>query len=584
MGPATSLPVPGTDADAAASHRAGRLRTRIDPSLLVFVAVSVLLCALVLLPLGWLAWFAVTDAKGAPTLANFTRLVTDPALLQPMLITLLIAVCSGLAACVVAVPIAWLVARTDMPLRGTVRALVTASFVTPPFLGAIAWELLAAPNSGMLNQWARSWFGLEEYDYVFDIYTVSGVVFAIACYTFPYVFTVLANALESIPADQEDASAILGGRSWHTLRRVTLPLVLPAILAGGLIAFLQALTMFGTPAILAMPAGFHTLTTRIWSLFQYPPQTNLAAAAALPLLLITLVVLQAQRWLLGRRSFVVVGGKNSPPRLVRLRWWRGPALMLCLLVLTMPVFLPYFALLKAALVKNLTDPLTLSTLTWQHIRFALWDFSDTRRAMMNTLLLGVGSASVVTGMVLVVAYLSSRKLVPGHQALAGLAMAPLAIPGIVMGVGLFLVYSRPPFLLYGTLWILLVGFVTLEMPAGFQQVQAALRGLHVELEEASRIFGATRLTALRQITAPLLRSTIIATWCIVFIGVIRELSATILLTTSNTKVISVVIYDLNESGDLGAISVLGIALLLITFAIVILVNHLPILGGRRALR
>jgi iron(III) transport system permease protein len=164
--------------------------------------------------------------------------------------------------------------------------------------------------------------------------------------------------------------------------------------------------------------------------------------------------------------------------------------------------------------------------------------------------------------------------------LAALAMAPIAIPGIVMGVGLFLVYSRPPFLLYGTLWILLIGFVTMEMPAGFQQVQASLRGLHVELEEASRIFGATRLGTLWRITAPLLRSTIIATWCIVFIGVIRELSATILLTTSNTKVVSVVIYDLNESGDLGAISVLGLTLLLITFAVVLLVNRLPILGGR----
>jgi iron(III) transport system permease protein len=551
-----------------------------DLSLLVFAAVAVLLCILVLLPLGWLAWFSVTNEQGALTFANFVRLVTDPALLEPLLITFVIAAAAGLSACIVAAPLAWLVARTDMPLRNVVRALVTASFVTPPFLGAIAWELLAAPNSGLLNQAARWLFGLDEYDYVFDIYTVTGVVFAIACYTFPYVFTVLANALDRVPSDLEDASAILGGRSWTTLRRITLPLVLPALLAGGLIAFLQALTMFGTPAILAMPAGFHTLTTRIWSLFQYPPQTNLAAAAAMPLLLITLIVLQLQRWLLGRRSFVVVGGKNSPPRRLQLGRWRLPGLGLCLLIMMMPVFLPYLALLKVALVQNLSDPLSLSTLTFAHIRFALWDFSDTRMAMVNTMVLGVGSASVVTAMVLIIAYLSSRRLVMGHAALAGLAMAPLAIPGIVMGVGLFLVYSRPPFLLYGTLWILLIGFVTMELPAGFQQVQAALRGLHVELEEAARIFGATRLAALRQITAPLLRSTIIATWCIVFIGVIRELSATVLLTTSNTKVISVVIYDLNESGDLGAISVLGLTLLLITFIIVLFVNRLPILGGR----
>jgi iron(III) transport system permease protein len=301
----------------------------------------------------------------------------------------------------------------------------------------------------------------------------------------------------------------------------------------------------------------------------------------LPLLLITLGVLQLQRWLLGRRSFVVVGGKNSPPRRIKLKSWRLPALGLCLLALMNPVFLPYLALLKVALVQKLSDPLALSTLTWDHVRFALFEFSDTRRAMVNTMLLGVGSATLATFMVLVIAYLSHRKLIPGHQALSGLVMAPLAIPGIVMGVGLFLVYSRPPFLLYGTLWILLIAFVTMEMPAGFQQVQAAMRGLHVELEEASRIFGASRMKALRQITAPLLRSTIIATWCIVFIGVIRELSATVLLTTSNTKVISVVIYDLNESGDFGAISVLGIALLVVTFAIVLLVNRLPILGGPR---
>jgi iron(III) transport system permease protein len=505
--------------------------------------------------------------------------VQDPLLFWPMLTTLAIAIAAGVSACIAAIPIAWLVARTDMPGRSIVRALITASFVTPPFLGAIAWELLAAPNSGMLNQIARKLLGMEEYEYVFNIYSEPGVVFAIACYTFPFVFTVLANALEAIPADLEDASLILGGSNWHTLRRITLPLVRPAVMAGGLIAFLQALTMFGTPAILAMPAGFHTLTTRIWSLFQYPPQLNLAAAAALPLLLITLGVLQLQRWLLGRRSFVVVGGKNSPPRRIRLKAWRVPALLLCLLALTNPVFLPYFALLKVALVKNLSDPLALNTLTFDHVRFALWEFSDTRRAMVNTVLLGLGSATLATFMVLVIAYLSNRKLVPGHQALAGLVMAPLAIPGIVMGVGLFLVYSRPPFLLYGTLWILLIAFVTMEMPAGFQQMQAALRGLHVELEEASRIFGASRLQALRHITAPLLRTTIIATWCIVFIGVIRELSATVLLTTSNTKVISVVIYDLNESGDLGAISVLGLALLVVTFAIVLLVNRLPILGG-----
>ncbi len=551
-----------------------------DASLLLFGGVALLLALLVLLPIGWLAWYSVTDGAGRLTSANFVRLVADPAMRRPLLTTLEIAVASALAACVVAVPLAWLVSRTDLPFRGAIRALVTASFVTPPFLGAVAWELLAAPNSGLLNQWARSLFGLDEFDYVFDIYTETGVIFCIACYTFPYVFTLLANALENIPADLDDASHILGGGPLVTLRKITLPLILPSILAGTLVAFLQALTIFGTPAILALPSGFHTMTTKIWSLFQVPPQPNLAAAAALPILLITLLVLQLQRWLLGRRSYVVIGGKNSPPRRIHLGALRLPALLLCFLIMLNPIFLPYGALLKAAIVNNLSDPLSWSTLSARHLHFILWEFSGTRDAMVNTLILGVASATVVTFMALVVGYLASRRLVPGHRLLPVLAMAPIAVPGIVMGVGLFLVYTRPPFLLYGTLWILLVAFVTLEMPAGFQQVQAAMRGLHIELEEAARIFGATRLQALRQITAPLLRTTIIATWSIVFIGVIRELSATILLTTSNTKVISVVIYDLNESGELGAIAVLGLFLLIVTFAIVLLVNRLPILGAR----
>ncbi len=550
-----------------------------DASLLGFAAIAGLLAVLVALPLAWLAWFSLTDAEGNPTLGNFARLLSDPALRKPMAITLGIALGSATLAAIVAIPLAWLVARTDVPLRRAIRALVTASFVTPPFLGAVAWELLAAPNSGMINRLARPLLGLDEYDYVVDIYTAPGVAFCLACYTFPFVFTLLANALETIPADVEDASHILGGGTWATAWRITLPLILPAFLAGALVCFLQALTNFGTPAILALPAGFHSLTTKIWSLFQYPPQTNLAAAAAMPLLLITLLVLALQRRLLGRRAFTVIGGKNSPPRLIRLGRWRIPALGLCGLIMLAPVFLPYAALVKAAIVRNLSDPLSLETLSLRHLRFILWDFSGTGPAMTNTLILGFVSATLVTVVALVVGYLASRQLVPGARFLPAIAMAPIAVPGIVMGVGLFLVYSRPPFLLYGTLWILIIGFVTLEIPAGFQQAQAAMRGLHVELEEAARIFGATRLTALRQITAPLLRSTIIATWSIVFIAVIRELSATVLLTTSETKVISVVIFDLNESGELGAVAVMGLFLLMVTFAVVFLVNRLPILGG-----
>jgi iron(III) transport system permease protein len=223
-------------------------------------------------------------------------------------------------------------------------------------------------------------------------------------------------------------------------------------------------------------------------------------------------------------------------------------------------------------------------LTWHNLQFVFFEFSQTRDALLNTFVLGIVSATAGTALALVVGYVTSRRLFAGHRILGFLATAPVAIPGIVLGVGLFQSYTRPPIVLYGTLWILLLAFLTIELPAGYQQVQAAFRGLHPELEEASRVFGATRLRSLWQITAPLLRASVIATWCFIFIGVIRELSATIMLTTAKTKVVSVIIYDLNESGDLGAISVLGITLLLITFAVVMIANRLPILGRAPAPR
>jgi iron(III) transport system permease protein len=568
----------------AVPSRAERPARHIDLSLPVIVLLGLFLCGLVLLPIGWLLWYSVTDRTGALTANNFVRLATDPTFATPYLTALEIAVSVALGASAAAVPLAWLVARTDLPLRRMIRALVTASFVTPPFLGAIAWELLAAPNSGILNRLARALFGLGEYEHVFNIYTAGGVVFTMACYSFPYVFVLVANALDNVPGELEDASAILGASRWRTLRRITLPMVLPALLAGGLVAFVQALTQFGVPAILALPAGFHVITTRIWAMFQYPPEPHLAAAAAMPLLVVTILLLQAQRLLLGRRGYTVIGGRSSAPRRVALGGWRWPAFAFALALLSLPIMLPYAALIKTAVVRTPSDPLSLETLTWHNLQFVFFEFSQTRDALLNTFVLGIVSATAGTALALVVGYVTSRRLFAGHRILGFLATAPVAIPGIVLGVGLFLSYTRPPIVLYGTLWILLLAFLTIELPAGYQQVQAAFRGLHPELEEASRVFGATRLRSLWQITAPLLRASVIATWCFIFIGVIRELSATIMLTTAKTKVVSVIIYDLNESGDLGAISVLGITLLLITFAVVMIANRLPILGRAPAPR
>ena len=281
--------------------------------------------------------------------------------------------------------------------------------------------------------------------------------------------------------------------------------------------------------------------------------------------------------------FLVVGGRGGEPRAVRLGALRWPALGLCLAILSLPVFLPYAALLNAAFSRIPSQPLTSSRFTLEHVRFVFTELSSTRLALKNTLVLALLAATIGTLLALVISYLTARAASRGHRVLAFLATAPIAIPAIALGVGLFLAYTRGPVVLYGTLWILLVAYVTIELPPAYQQLQASFRTLSPEMEEASRILGASRLRTLRDVTAPLLGPSLIATWCFVFVAVVRELSAAAILFTSETKVLSVLIFDLNESGDLAAIAVLGLTMLFLSAAVIGLANVVPGLT-RRAMR
>jgi iron(III) transport system permease protein len=551
----------------------GLLR-RIDWTAPFSIAMALLLAVLVLLPMYWLTVTSLRDEAKHFTLANYGHLFTDAAFIKPLVTTLWTSAAVGVLCLVVAAPMAWLVARTDLPAKRLLRVLILASFVTPPFLGAFAWVLLGGPNAGLINQWYYALIGAKPFEAtpLINIFSAWGMVFVMALYTFPYVFTFVANSLDMIPSELEEASAIFGASAWRTAARITLPLVMPALLAGFLVAFLQSMTLFGTPAILALPAGVDTMTTKIWSLFQFPPQLGLAAAASLPLLLVTVLLLRAQTAIMGRRGYSIIGGKSTGTRLIKLGAWQVPALSLFAIVLACSIALPYGVLLRTALVKNWSAPLA-GNFSLEHWRFVFFEFSQTKVALMNTFILGASAATVGTILVVTIGYLSLRKLVWGHRYLAFLATAPVAIPGIVLAVGLFLSYTQPPVVLYGTLFIIFLAYVTKELPVGYQQVAASLKAVHPELEEAARIFGATRLRTLFNITAPLIRNGVIATWILIFIGSIRELSATILLFTARTKTISVTMFDLRESNDWGPIAVLSITMLAITFVMIAAVDY-----------
>lgn len=557
--PASALPL----------RHASRLEG-IDRSAPVWLLATLALVFLMALPLGWLVLVSVTSEKGL-TAAHYIEAFNDPQLRKALWNTLVMAFWVGLGSLAVGVPLGWLTARTDVPGRGLIRGLVLASFVTPPFLGAFAWVMLAGPNAGAINNVWRALTGAEGA--LVDIFSMPGLVFVVAIYTFPYVYVMITNTLELIASDLEEAGSILGASRFQVARTITLPLVAPAVFSGFILSVLQALALFGSPAILALPAGFHTLTTQIWGMFHYPPRIEAAAAVSIPLLVATALLLLVQKQLLGRRGYASVGGKGGQRRRIALGAWRYPAFAACLAVMACAVFLPYAILAKAAFARAWAQPLTWDNFTLRNWTFTFVDYGSTRESIVNTLELGVMTACVGAALAALLAYVARRKAVIGHQLVSFLALAPIVIPGVVLAVALFIAYTRPPLLLYGTLWILFLAYVTKEMPVGYSQADATFRTIPPELEEAGRILGAGRLRVFAEVTAPLAKSGVIASWCFIFIGVIRELSASIILFTPGTKVMSVVMFDLKEEGQFGAIAVLGIFMLVMTFAVVILMQR-----------
>ncbi len=485
-------------ASPAVTGRASRSLVRFDSSRLVLYAFAALLCVLVILPMTWLVIYSVsTDRAREPSRStNFRRLFTEAGFRRSahhhfhrgdLFFGDLLrgGRADGLAG------------RAHRPAVQPYHPRAGHGFLRHAAVSRR--HRLGAPG-GAQQRAAQQTVSLPhrrgEDQYLFNIYSLTGLIFVISCYTFPYVFVLIANSLDRMPGDLEDASSILGGRAWTTARRITIPLALPALLAGAIVAFLQATTLFGSPAILALPAGFHTMTTKIWSLFQYPPKPELAAAASLPLLIITVMLLRAEHFILGRRGYSVVAGKQSSPRLIPLGRLKFVALGVCFFVLLLPVILPYGALINAAFAPIATTPLTFANATLRNFNFVFFELSATKPVLKNTFILGALAATIGTVLAVVIAYLTTRQAVRGYRVLAFLATAPIAIPGIVLGVGLFLSYTRPPFVLYGTIWVLLLAYLTIELPAAYQQLQSAFRAVHPELEDASRILGATRMQAL----------------------------------------------------------------------------------------
>jgi iron(III) transport system permease protein len=544
-----------------------RLLPPLEPLFVVHLAVILFLCVLVLYPIGIIVNQSIRNDDGGLSLDWYLLAYSNLRNYQAILNTLLIAAGSALFAIGVGTLLAWAVVRTDMPGRRLIELASIIPFISTPLVGALAWILLASPQTGLINQ---AWRYLGAAGSVVDIYSIWGIIFVEAVYETPLVFLLVSGALRSMDPTLEEAARSAGAGMVRTALRITLPLVLPAILAGGLLVFILAAEQFAVPAVLGTPGKIRVLTTSIFEAQSvYPARDGLAAALSSILMVIALGGLWLHKRLLAGRSFVTVKGKSAATRRVRLGGLRYVLLGICCLYLVLAVALPLSTIFLSSIRKIWTAEFHWEQFTLDNYRVVLFSYPAAQRAIVNSLLLAVLGGLVTILFCALISFLSLRTRYPGHKLLDVLAMIPAGFPGIVLAVGLLHAWISPPLVLYGTIWILYVAYLTRYLPLGVRAVSASLMQIHPELEESAAMSGASWFQTFRHIVLPLLKPGLAAGWALLFVAFTRELSASILLYSPKLEVLSVVIYTMYQEGGFRTLSAL--TMLQVAIAVVVLV-------------
>ena len=536
------------------------------------------LIILVVLPLLSLLLGSVRGEQGL-SLDNFSEVVSGRLYVNALKNSLILGAWTGLFSLILGVALAWAVSRTDVPGKPLMQITASLSYLSPPFLPAIAFVYLFSPNAGLINVFVRDVLGLPWA--TFNIFSMTGLVMVTVLHTFPFVYLLASSALQSVDASYEEAAQILGASKLRTAITVTAPLVAPAILSGTLLAFVNAIALFGSQAIIGLPGRIVTLPTRIYALFDYPPEYGLASALSLLFVVITVVALYLQRAFLARRSYVTLAGKGARPQLMQLGPLRWVVFGIAVLAFIVAILLPYATLVAVSLSKSWGLDFWKG-LTLQNYKFILFEYNVTQRAILNSLGLATVAATVAVLLGAIIGWIDLRTRIPGRKLLDYAALIPLGLPGIVVAVALIQFWLAMPVALYGTLAILLLAYVGRYIPLGVRAANSSLRQIDPSLEESAQVLGASWLTTMREVTLPLIRPGLFAGWLLVFVPVIQELSASILLFSSSSITLAVAVYNLYETGYIEPVAALAIVNMIIIGAAILIANKLG--GGKIASR
>jgi iron(III) transport system permease protein len=517
---------------------------------------------------------------GAFTLSNYINAYSDPLTYRLLFNSFLFATGSAVIATVLAATLAWIAIRTNAPFRRFFELTAIVPNIFPPVMLAVAWTVLLSPRTGLINRTLMEIFSLSEAP--FNIYSLWGMVFVESLITTPLAFLIVSASLYSMDPSLEESARVAGSSNLQIAWRITFPIVRPALLSAAMLNFVRAIESFDTPAIIALPARIEVFTTKIYreAIGAFPPNQNLAATYAVSLLLITMLFVYFYRGLTKRSErYVTVTGRGYRPTIIDLGKWRYLASAVAGLILIMIVVLPFLVMIYVSFITYVHVP---GAKTWELLTLDNYvgNLSDTRtyRALQNSLLLAIGGATLCMLLAALTAWVTTKTKTAGRGVIEALTFIPWAFPGTALAIGLLWTYVYVPLPIYGTLWILLIAYITRFLPYGLRTMTSTIVQLHDDLPQASMVCGAGFLATFRRILLPLLRPGFLAGWIILATIYLREFSTSVFLYSPGAEPLGPLLYHFYVDGNLGPMCALGVIVSVVCVAMIIIARRIGRVG------
>jgi iron(III) transport system permease protein len=542
---------------------------RLNAQAIILVGAILFVLYLAGVPLVMLLYGSIRSAPiGEPgaafTIQNYVKAYVDKEFYLLFLNSLYYAIGTCAVTFLIGTFLAWVSERTNTPFKKLFVVMALIPFIIPGILSTIAWILLLSPKIGLINLVLKNTLGLESAP--FNIYSMWGMIWAESIHLYPLVFLLMSAAFRNMDTSLEEAALTAGSSTLSTFGRITLPLMRPAMFSVMLIVFIRGIEAFEVPALIGVPAKISVFTTKIFlAIHQFPSDFGLAGAYAVTLLAISTVgVLIYGKITRREERYATVTGKGYRPRVIDLGLWKYVTCAIAFLVFFLAVIMPVFVLLWSSFIPYYGVPSweLASKMTLANYNYIL-NYPLAATAFKNSFYLSVGSATLVMLLTSIIAWVTVKTKLPGRALLDTMAFIPIAMPGIVLGVSLIWVYLTLPIPIYGTIWVLLLAYITKYIPYGIRAASASMIQINKELEEASLTAGGTWFQTFRKVILPLLMPGFTAGWIYISIIALRELSTSILLYSYNSTVLSIMAFDLWEGGQYTYVCALGVLMVLL---------------------